>query len=301
MDGTWWTAADQLDNDQRALIEIPVNSGHVLVTGPPGQWKNQRIVAQSELFELGLAKKTARYWCLPESLGSSSLPERTARTWSLAARIQTHAKWTWDLLRKLGRPLKPFKEGVGHDEARLLRHQALERAVQELGLPNDYFDSILLDEVQDYLACEVELLSKLTKRLFVVGDREQRIYDKNEGLRTAKEVGCEEYGLKFHYRLGRKICAVADRLRSGANPESLEQNCQYDERARPSRVEVHRAADIDGAIDGVGANTGTPAAGISGRMAGGARRNQKVAGQGGGVPESGSPGKPGPRPIREQR
>ena len=244
MDGTWWTAADQIDNDQRALIEIAVNSGHVLVTGPPGSGKTNVLLLRASY--LGRAgEKNCAVLVFTRELREFIVAGTDRPNMVPAARIQTHAKWTWDLLGKLGRPLKPFKGGVGHDEARLLRHQALERAVQELGLPDDYFDSILLDEVQDYLACEVELLSKLTKRLFVVGDREQRIYDKNEGLRTAKEVGCEEYGLKFHYRLGRKICAVADRLRSGANPESLEQNCQYDERARPSRVEVHRATDIE--------------------------------------------------------
>ncbi|MYI68255.1 MAG: hypothetical protein F4103_05730 [Boseongicola sp. SB0673_bin_14] len=48
--------------------------------------------------------------------------------------------------------------------------------------------------------------------------------------------------MKFHYRMGRKICAVGDRLRPGANGGTLEEFCQYDERANPSKVEVHTEA-----------------------------------------------------------
>jgi superfamily I DNA and RNA helicase len=122
------------------------------------------------------------------------------------------------------------------------RHEALDRAVKELKLTDEYYDSILLDEVQDYWSCEVELLGKLTKRLFVVGDRNQRVYDRNEGLDAAIRIGCKEYRLKFHYRMGRKICAVGDRLRAAGTGKSLEKYCQYDEKANPSKVDVHPTA-----------------------------------------------------------
>ena len=160
MDTTWWTAADQIDNDQRALIEIAVNSGHVLVTGPPGSGKtNVLLLRASYLGKAG--EKNCAVLVFTRELREFIVAGTNRPNMVPAARIQTHAKWTWDLLGKLGRPLKPFKGGVGHDEARQLRHQALERAVQELRLPNDYFDSILLDEVQDYLACEVSFFPNL--------------------------------------------------------------------------------------------------------------------------------------------
>ena len=244
MDGTWWTSADQIDNDQKALIEIPVNSGHILVTGPPGSGKtNVLLLRASYLTRAGYGNCALLVFtrALREFIAAgANRPSKVP-----ADRIQTHAKWTLNLLDSLGRPFKASKDSLGHDEARMERHTALERAVQELDLPDKYFDSILLDEVQDYLACEVALLSKLTRRLFVVGDRHQRVYERNEGLGAAIEVGCKEYPLKFHYRMGRKICTIGDGLRASGDSESLEKYCQYDERKNPSKVEVHAAKDLD--------------------------------------------------------
>ena len=159
-------------------------------------------------------------------------------------RIQTHASWTLRLLRRLGQQLELSQEDLSYDEARAERHQALERAVQEAGLGNDYYDSILLDEAQDYWACEVELLSRLTRRLFAVGDRRQRIYDRNEGIQAARRVGCNELRLRNHYRMGREICRVADRLLPTEGEDRLEQYCQYDEHELPSRVSVHPEEDV---------------------------------------------------------
>ena len=247
MDSTWWTSTNQIDNDQRELIEIPVDSGHVVVTGPPGSGKtNVLLLRASYLSRAGHSNCALLVFtrALKEFIASGANRPRMVP----ADRIQTHAKWTLDLLEQLGRRFKPSKDGLGHDEARTERHEALDKAVRDLALQNDYFDSILLDEVQDYWACEVKLLSKLTKRLFVVGDSNQRVFDRNEGLQAAVEVGCREYQLKFHYRMGRKICAVGDRLRGGGNAVALEEYCQYDERMNPSKVEVHRAQDLHGEL-----------------------------------------------------
>ena len=245
MDSTWWTSTNQIDNDQRALIEIPVDSGHVVVTGTPGSGKtNVLLLRASYLSRAGFSNCALLVFtrALREFIASGTNRPRLVP----AKRIQTHAKWTLDLLVQLGRPFKPSKDNLSHDEARTERHEALKRTVRELGLPDNYFDSILLDEVQDYWACEVELLSRLTKRLFVVGDHNQRVYDRNEGLQAAIGIGSKEYQLKFHYRMGRKICAVGDRLRGSRNGESLEEYCQYDEKTSPSKVEVHGAQDRDG-------------------------------------------------------
>ena len=92
--------------------------------------------------------------------------------------------------------------------------------------------------------CEVELLSRLTRRLFAVGDRRQRIYDRNEGIQAADVVGCNEIRLRNHYRMGREICRVADQLLPREGEDPLERYCQYDEHELPSRVSVHPEEDL---------------------------------------------------------
>ena len=224
MDSTWWRSTQELDEDQRALIEISTDEGNYLVTGPPGCGKtNVLLLRASYLRSAGLANcavlvftRTLREFIAAGSTQPTMLPPD---------RIQTHAAWTLGLLGKLGRPLDSATDDFSHDDARLMRHQAIEDAVQTQGLSNNYYDSILLDEVQDYWHCEVALLSKLTRRLFTVGDSRQRIYERNEGIQAALAVGCQEMRLHNHYRMGPRICTVADQLLRLQDAEPLEEYC----------------------------------------------------------------------------
>ena len=209
MDQTWWRSSDELDDDQKGIIEIPTAKGHYLVTGPPGCGKtNILLLRAGYLRSAGLGNcvvlvftRTLREFIAAGSNRPNMLPTN---------RIQTHAAWTLRLLGQLGRPLN-LREDLHHDDARRERHEALESTINESDELNEgYYDSILLDEVQDYWACEVELLSRLTRRLFTVGDRRQRIYDRNEGIRRALDVGCKELTLQKHYRMGPKIYNIAD-------------------------------------------------------------------------------------------
>lgn len=245
MDKTWWRSTRELDDDQRGIIQLSTNHGNHLVTGPPGCGKtNVLLLRASYLRSAGLGNcpilvftKTLREFIAAGSAQSAALlpPDR----------IQTHAAWTLGLLRKLGQEFEPSREDLTHDEARRERHDALEDTIQEAGLRNDYYDSVLLDEVQDYWACEVELLSKLTQRLFTVGDRKQRIFNRNEGMQAARSAGCAELSLRNHYRMGRDICRVADRLLASEGEHRLEEYCQYDEHELPSRVVPHPEEDFE--------------------------------------------------------
>ena len=243
MDQTWWQSADELDESQRDIIEISTDPGNHLITGPPGCGKtNILLLRAGYLRSAGLGNcavlvftRILREFIATGSNRPNMLP---------ADRVQTHAEWTLGLLEQLGRPFQPSQQDLSHDDARRERHEALERAVNELGLERDRYNSILLDEVQDYWACEVELLSRLTRRLFAVGDRRQRIYERNEGIQTALDAGCREYILQHHYRMGPKICRVADKLQPSQNDSQLEQYCQYDDHELPSRVSVHPSLNL---------------------------------------------------------
>lgn len=137
MDSTWWTSADQLDEDQRALIEIPADSGHIVVTGPPGCGKtNVLLLRASYLHRAGHRNCTLLVFtrALREFIvAGANRPKMVP-----AGRIQTHAKWSHDFLAALGRPFKPTRDDLDHDEARFERHEALERAIAEFGIGNEY-------------------------------------------------------------------------------------------------------------------------------------------------------------------
>ena len=249
MDQTWWRSADEIDDEQRALIEIDTSEGHYLVTGPPGSGKtNVMLLRASYLRSAGMGNclvlvftRMLREFIVAGSRTPAMLPP---------PRIQTHAGWTKRILRELDRPYEQSAKDLSHDAARAERHSALEAAITSAQLGGNYYDSILVDEVQDYWAEELELLACLTPRLFAVGDSRQRIYSRNEGMQTARNLGCVERPLRMHYRMGPRICRAADRLMQGAGPtESLEQYCQYDDRELPSRVSVHTMPDFQSELE----------------------------------------------------
>ena len=247
MDSTWWRSPRELDDHQRAIIEIPTEYGNFLIQGPPGCGKtNVLLLRASYLRNAGLGNcavivftRTLREFIAAGSDRPNMLP---------SDRINTHANWTRRILAELGHPFEPSREDLTHDEARVERHAALSDAAARFGLSNVHFDSILLDEVQDYWACEVELMARLTRRLFTVGDSRQRIFNRNEGLQAAVDAGCCVNELRFHYRMGPKICRVADRLLPNQGGGLLEEYCQYDDRERPSRVSVHSADDLEAQV-----------------------------------------------------
>ena len=243
MDQTWWRSTQELDSKQRDLIEIPTSDGNYLVTGPPGCGKtNILLLRASYLRSAGLGNCVVLVFTrmLREFIAAGA----NRPTMLPPNRIQTHAAWTLSLLLELGQPFRPSQPDLSHDDARKERHLAIKSAVREAGLDNSYYDSILLDEVQDYWANEVELLSGLTRRLFTAGDSRQRIYNRNEGLQAALRIGCKEHHLRYHYRMGPKICRAADRILSRQGDDLLESNCQYDDREQPSRVTVHPSENL---------------------------------------------------------
>ena len=104
-------------------------------------------------------------------------------------------------------------------------------------------DAMLLDEVQDYPYAAVEIVSRLTTRTFLAGDENQRIYGSTASLAQIEELVDQTLRLPFHYRNGRRICAVAQSIKGESDYAATS---RYDEETLPSRVALVRCESLEG-------------------------------------------------------
>lgn len=238
MDDTWWRSMTSVDRDQITLYSLPVD-GNNIILGPPGCGKTNVLLLRAVYLKRA-GKANSRVLMFGRTL--AEFVESGARSNGKYPpdRISTFATLAHNLYRQLTGHNLPFsRTDLSHDDKRHERLARLIEAVDAAKLNHTYYDGILVDEVQDMWRDELALLARLTERLYVVGDSRQRIYARNEGIQAALDLGCEERQLKFHYRLGRAICRVADRILLPTGVAPLEKHSQYDEARLPSSAKLH--------------------------------------------------------------
>ncbi|MFT9382626.1 ATP-binding domain-containing protein [Gluconobacter sp. P5B12] len=232
MEASWWKNLGDLDDDQQKAIALDPDEDHLIV-GPPGCGKtNILLLRASYLYRKRVAniKVLAFGRVLKEfiSAGTEHYP-------FAADKVQTFAHWAYEVLGANGIQIK---ESDDFDQVRDSLFEGLAR-VAEKGAPENIFDVILLDEVQDYSADEIEVIRSFGTRLFAVGDNNQRITDKFGALQRLEELGATRTDLRHHYRNGIKICRVADGIKNLLDDTAgMEATSNYDETTFPSTVEV---------------------------------------------------------------
>ena len=148
--------------------------------------------------------------------------------------ITTFASWAKQLLRRYNAPI-PDSTGTFEQEREALAEEL--RCLIDTHQLGKLYDVVFIDEVQDFRRFELEIIREVAGRITAAGDFRQRIYDHQEGIPTVKEMIGDIVELQNHYRIGRKICELADQIcapkRGGPR---LVDNCNYPERTRPSSV-----------------------------------------------------------------
>ncbi|WP_404364431.1 ATP-binding domain-containing protein [Corallococcus coralloides] len=242
MNTLWWVDTGSLDVDQKKVLALSP-SGRYYVTGPAGCGKTNLLVLRVKyLVKLGIQNYIVLVYNGPleqflaanEKYGVEPEKVSTFVSW---AQSQLWALCGNDGVDDLPEDLDERREAVCE---KLLKH------LRETG-KQDLFDTILVDEIQDYTAREIEMLGLMAKNVFFGGDIRQQIYQSSvlaAALDAVVPKG-NQIELRFHYRIGRSICLLADRIAKPARGHKpIFDGCCYDEAKAASSVRV-----IKGEID----------------------------------------------------
>ncbi len=238
MNETWWVKSEQLDEDQRQIVEL-TKEGSYLITGPPGSGKtNLLLLRASYMLRAGMPNvlilvfnRTLQEFTRAGAVKYSVPPEQ----------IKTCTSWEKDLLWEYA--ITP-QEDPDFIVQRYLLLSQMQELVKNKKLGKQY-DVILLDEAQDYLPGEIELFKELGKNIFAVADSRQQIYAEDSAIDMIPSIVDRCLSLKYHYRNSQKICKMADEIgKRYADYDPLYNTCNYDDASKPSTVEIKEFSDI---------------------------------------------------------
>src|SRR5262249_9162015 len=123
-------------------------------------------------------------------------------------KVKTSTRFFQDLLFGYGVKLKLPDD---FENRRKLLLEEAQKLVAARKLKNVY-DVIFLDEAHDYWPDEIALFARLGANLFATADSRQKIYEGEDATQALENAVDEQRTLQFHFRIGRKICRVADAL-----------------------------------------------------------------------------------------
>lgn len=224
MNTSWWKSQDELDDDQKAFILLPMHGRHLL-EGPAGSGKTNLLLLRAQ-FMAGSGEKNVLIITYTKVLANFIRNGIGANKLIAPNQVRTYHSWASEhILQYLGQ--KAIPKDTNFDEA--ARKQMLELVLEaNKNLPSPkLFSGIFVDEAQDLNSSELDALLCLSDNVCICGDSRQGIYQR-DGLTIAEKLGLKKHILKRHFRIGQKVARVADRLLPPfAGTASLEATANY--------------------------------------------------------------------------
>lgn len=234
----WWTQAEELDEDQKRVLRLPLD-GSYLIEGPPGSGKTNLIVLRAK-FLINSGRPNLKVVVFTRAL-KEFIVAGSGEYGIDESLISTIDKWSTDFLKE--HSIHPGELPKKFDDRRRKLCEMVEEAVENLELGKQY-DTILIDEAQDLLPEEISIFSKLSNQLYAVADIKQKIYGTANPLPRLRQIVSQAIKLTFHYRNGPEICRLADLIgASFGNYVPFEESSLYDDEAEPCTVEAFQVRD----------------------------------------------------------
>lgn len=227
MNGEWWVDMVDLDEDQLAVMALPLDQDF-LVLGPPGSGKTNLLLLRAN-YVAQAGSPNILIVVFGRALREFIV--RGSRQYQFDAhQVKTSTGCFFDLLKQYGHDSPPAD--LPFEQVRLELVERVRALRTTLGNPP--YDAIFLDEAQDFLPEEIDIFCSLAKRIFAVADPKQKLYTGDLGL-SSLESRCERRVLAHHYRNGSRICGIADAIGLGmATYQAMAPTAHYNENRQAS-------------------------------------------------------------------
>jgi len=238
MSETWWVEEAELDNAQRAVIDLP-KDGSFLIEGPPGSGKSNLLLLRANF--LTLSQKSNLAILVFNTTLREFMRSGSERYQFDSDKVITRGQFFHRAFQELGQPIDYESKSFGEQRMELAAH--LKAEVKSGKLPVLHH-CILLDEAQDYLPEEIEVFRQLCGDLFAVADSRQKIYSGADPFPTLRSAVDREIKLTSHYRNGLTICRLADEIGAvmTGEYEPIAPTSLYREAVMPSRFGVFQGS-----------------------------------------------------------
>lgn len=242
MSKVFWIDEKQMDPDQKHAVEGIPETTSFLITGPAGSGKTNILMLRSSYLTY---KNLTDFKII---VFTASLRDFIAEGCPLYKvnpdSVITQRQFFKTILDEYSVPYKLVNDFEVDREMLSGKVMSLIDAGQ---ISQNYCNTLLIDEAQDYSDTELRVFRAVTKNLVLATDTRQSIYKTTHTPALVESlVSKNVIPLTFHYRSGLKLCKVADEiLKDSAVFAKVHTTSKYSEKDQQSSVVPVECTDFN--------------------------------------------------------